>query len=110
MDESFWLVIQYPLKSAKGTQRDCWLRDKVMEYLEVSLAGAGLGYVDGYDMGKCISNPKQYALNIFCVVRRGAKYRLDQKGFAGEPARLYPRKNRYHAVWARTGIHSEIRL
>lgn len=68
MGESFWLVIQYPLKSAKGTQRDCWLRDKVMEYLEVSLAGAGLGYVDGYDMGKCISNPKQYALNIFCVV------------------------------------------
>lgn len=68
MSEQFWLVVQYPLKSAKGSQRDHWLREKVMEYLEISLVDAGLGYVDGFDMGKCISDPKKYALNIFCVV------------------------------------------
>lgn len=68
MSEKFWLVVQYPLKSAKGSQRDHWLRDKVMEYLEISLADTNLGYVDGSDMGKCISDPKKYALNIFCVV------------------------------------------
>ncbi|GIP34254.1 hypothetical protein [Paenibacillus sp. J2TS4] len=68
MSEKFWLVVQYPLKSAKGSQRDYWLRDKVMEYLEISLADANLGYVDGFDMGKCISDPKKYALNIFCVI------------------------------------------
>lgn len=68
MSEKFWLVVQYPLKSAKGSQRDHWLRDKVTEYLEISLADANLGYVDGFDMGKCISDPKKNALNIFCVV------------------------------------------
>lgn len=68
MSEKFWLVVQYPLKSAKGSQRDHWLRDKVMEYLEKSLADANLGYVDGSDMGKCMSDSKKYALNIFCVV------------------------------------------
>ncbi|MWV46148.1 hypothetical protein GRF59_21230 [Paenibacillus sp. HJL G12] len=68
MNEQFWLVVQYPLKSVKGSQRDHWLRAKVMECLEISLADAGLGYVDGFDMGKCMSDPKKYVLNIFCVV------------------------------------------
>lgn len=68
MSEKFWLVVQYPLKSAKGNQRDQWLREKVTEYLEISLANADLGYVDGSDMGKCVSDSKKYALNIFCVV------------------------------------------
>lgn len=68
MIEKFWLVVQYPLKSAKGSQRDNWLRDKVMEYLEISLADANLGHVEGFDMGKCISDPKKYALHIFCVI------------------------------------------
>lgn len=69
MSEQFWLVVQYPLKSEKGSQRDHWLREKVMEYLEKSLADADLGYVDGFDMGKSITDPKKYALNIFCVVK-----------------------------------------
>lgn len=68
MGESFWLVVQYPMKSEKGNQRDHWLKDKVMETLEVSLRDKNLGYVDGFDMGKCQSNPQTYALNIFCVV------------------------------------------
>ncbi|RED57923.1 hypothetical protein [Cohnella phaseoli] len=68
MSEKFWLVVQYTLNSAKGSQRDNWLRDKVMEYLELTLADADLGSVDGFDMGKCISDPKKFALNIFCVV------------------------------------------
>ncbi|WP_141505318.1 hypothetical protein [Paenibacillus luteus] len=68
MSGKFWLVVQYPLKSEKGSQRDHWLRDKVTEYLEISLADASLGNVDGFDMGKCVSDPKKYALNIFCVI------------------------------------------
>ncbi|MGG3280259.1 hypothetical protein [Paenibacillus solani] len=68
MSEQFWLVVQYPLKSEKGSQRDHWLKEKVMEYLEISLADADLGYVDGFDMGRSTSDQKKYALNIFCVV------------------------------------------
>lgn len=69
MSAKFWLVVQYPLKSAKGSGRDHWLRDKVTEYLEVSLADADLGTVDGFDMGTCIADPKSYVLNIFCIVK-----------------------------------------
>ncbi|TVX99105.1 hypothetical protein [Cohnella terricola] len=68
MNGKFRLVVQYPLKSAKGSQRDNWLRDKVMEYLDLSLTEANLGCVDGFDMGKYISDPKKYALNIFCII------------------------------------------
>lgn len=68
MNDKLWLVVQYPMKSAKGSQRDHWLKDKVMEYLETSLSGANLGHVDGFDMGKSIADEKKYVLNIFCVI------------------------------------------
>ena len=68
MNEKFWLVVQYPLKSVKGNQRDEWLKNKVMEYLNIFLSDAELGYVDGFDMGKCVSDPYKYVLNIFCVI------------------------------------------
>jgi len=68
MNEKYWLVVQYPMKSAKGSQRDQWLKDKVIEYLEISLSDASLGYVDGFDMGKSITDSKKYVLNIFCVI------------------------------------------
>jgi len=73
MNEKHWLVVQYPIKSAKGNQRDEWLKNKVIEYLELFLTNTELGYVDGFDMGKCLSDPKQYALNIFCVVTDEAR-------------------------------------
>jgi hypothetical protein len=76
MSEPYWLVIQYPLKSEKGSQRDGWLRDKAMEYLELALADAGLGHVDGFDMGKSRSEPSKYVLNLFCVVTE------EQRGIA----------------------------
>lgn len=68
MGEKCWLAVQYPMKSAKGSKRDHWLREKVTEYLESSLANIDLGYVDGFDMGKCVSDPNQFALTIFGVV------------------------------------------
>lgn len=68
MNEKYWLVVQYPMKSVKGSGRDQWLKDKVMEYLEISLADASLGYVDGFDMGKSMTDSKKYVLNIFCVI------------------------------------------
>lgn len=61
-------MVQYPLKSAKGSKRDEWLRDKVTEYLNLFLADAELGYVDGFDMGKSVADPAAYVLNLFCVV------------------------------------------
>ena len=73
MSEKLWLVVQFPMKSAKGNQRDEWLKNKVIEYLDLFLANAELGYVDGFDMGKCVSGPNQYALNIFCVVTDEAR-------------------------------------
>jgi len=36
-----------------------WLREKVMEYLELSLADADLGHVDGFDMGTCPMEKKK---------------------------------------------------
>lgn len=68
MSEKYWLVVQYPLKSAKGSQRDEWLRSKVTEYLNLFLEEAELGYVDGYDMGRSVADPGKYLLNLFCVV------------------------------------------
>ncbi|WP_342422974.1 hypothetical protein [Paenibacillus sp. FSL E2-0178] len=76
MNEKCWVVVQYPLKSIKGSQRDEWLRDKVTEYLNKYLADAELGYVDGYDLGKTVSDPHQFVLNIFCVVTN------EQRGMA----------------------------
>lgn len=35
MSEKHWLAVQYPLKSAKGDKRDQWLKEKVMEYLDL---------------------------------------------------------------------------
>ncbi|UOK63886.1 hypothetical protein MT997_04195 [Paenibacillus sp. OVF10] len=43
MSEKYWLVVQYPLKSAQGSKRDHWLKEKVMEYLETVLTQADLG-------------------------------------------------------------------
>ena len=68
MDEKLWLVVQYPLKSIRGNKRDYWLKDKVMDYLEIFLHDAELGYVDGFDMGRSKTNPNRFVLNIFCVV------------------------------------------
>ncbi|MEK3700334.1 hypothetical protein NYE33_25445 [Paenibacillus sp. FSL R10-2199] len=76
MNEKCWVVVQYPLNSIKGSQRDEWLRDKVTEYLNKYLADAELGYVDGYELGKTVSDPHQFALNIFCVVTN------EQRGMA----------------------------
>ncbi|WP_020620438.1 hypothetical protein [Paenibacillus daejeonensis] len=73
MSEKFWLVVQYPLKSEKGGKRDHWLKEKVMEYLEISLTDTGLGHVDGFDIGKSLADPKQYRLNIFCVITNEEK-------------------------------------
>ncbi|WP_405171247.1 hypothetical protein MHI12_00980 [Paenibacillus sp. FSL H8-0280] len=68
MSEKYWLVVQYPLKSAQGSKRDHWLKEKVMEYLETVLTQADLGEVDGCDLGSRVADPKEYVMNIFCVV------------------------------------------
>ncbi|CAI6084928.1 hypothetical protein PAECIP112173_04449 [Paenibacillus sp. JJ-100] len=68
MAEKHWLVVQYPLKSAKGSKRDQWLKEKVMEYLEVALNEHELGEVDGCDQGSSMADPNKYVMNIFCVV------------------------------------------
>lgn len=68
MSEKYWLVVQYPLKSAQGSKRDHWLQEKVMEYLETVLTQSELGEVDGCDLGSRVADPKEYVMNIFCVV------------------------------------------
>ncbi|WP_145335960.1 hypothetical protein [Paenibacillus xylanexedens] len=68
MTEKHWLVVQYPLKSANGSKRDQWLKEKVMEYLETALTQHELGGVDGCDIGSSVADPKKYVMNIFCVV------------------------------------------
>lgn len=72
-EEKFWILIQYPMKSLKGTKRDVWLKDRVTKILNSDLGWKGLGHVDGYDMGKTSNPQKQFALNIFCVVVDEAK-------------------------------------
>ncbi|MEN7548602.1 hypothetical protein AAG747_11815 [Rapidithrix thailandica] len=63
-----FLVVQFPMKSLKGNNRDHWLKEKVTEYLNSELGWRGIGHVDGFDMGEQINFPKKYALNIFCDV------------------------------------------
>ncbi|GBF76369.1 hypothetical protein PA598K_04835 [Paenibacillus sp. 598K] len=72
MSDKSWLVIQYPLKSLKGSKRDHWLREKVSEYVEMVLSEDELGYVDGSDIGRSVADPNTYVLNIFCVVTQEA--------------------------------------
>ncbi|PWB24671.1 hypothetical protein [Flavobacterium sp. HTF] len=67
-DNLYWLVVQYKMKSLKGNTRDYWLRDKATDYLNDELGWKGLGHVDGFDMGKTITDSKKFVLNIFCVV------------------------------------------
>ncbi|PYE44542.1 hypothetical protein HUB98_18055 [Paenibacillus barcinonensis] len=68
MRDKHWLVVQYPLKSAKGSKRDQWLKEKVMEYLEAALTQHDLGEVDGCDLGSSVADPNKFVMNIFCVV------------------------------------------
>ncbi|WP_366291810.1 hypothetical protein [Paenibacillus sp. AN1007] len=68
MSEKHWLAVQYPLKSAKGSKRDQWLKEKVMEYLDAALTEHELGEVDGCDQGSSTVDPAKYVMNIFCVV------------------------------------------
>ena len=72
-EEICFLAVQFPMKSLKGNKRDYWLRDKVTEYLNEELGWAGLGHIDGFDMGELISFPQKYALTIFCIVVDEAK-------------------------------------
>ncbi|WP_145408881.1 hypothetical protein [Paenibacillus xylanexedens] len=66
--EGVMLLIQYPMKSLSGSKRDLWLRDKATEALTSELGWRGLGFVDGFDMGKTTNPVEQYALNIYCHV------------------------------------------
>ncbi|WP_310136445.1 hypothetical protein [Paenibacillus amylolyticus] len=56
------------MKSISGSKRDLLLKDKVMEVLTSELGWRGLGFVDGFDMGKTSNTVIQYALNIYCHV------------------------------------------
>ncbi len=66
--EKYEIVVQYKMKSLQGNKRDHWLRDKVSDYLNHELGWNGLGYVDGYDMRKMISDDQKFVLNIYCIV------------------------------------------
>lgn len=59
--ETFWLVVQFPMKSKMGAKRDRWLKETVSEHLNDELGWKGLGHVDGHDIGN-------FKLNVFCVV------------------------------------------
>lgn len=49
--EMFSLVVQYPMKSAMGNERDRWLLEKASRCLDEGLGWRGLGHVDGNDFG-----------------------------------------------------------
>ncbi|WP_338539999.1 hypothetical protein [Paenibacillus tundrae] len=66
--EAVILLIQYPMKSISGSKRDLWLKEKATEALTSELGWRGLGFVDGFDMGKSTNPVEQYALNIYCHV------------------------------------------
>ena len=66
--DTYWILVQYPLKSLQGSKRDLWLKDRATDVLNVELGWKGLGHVDGFDMGRTSNPDKQFALNIFCIV------------------------------------------
>ncbi|MGG5172803.1 hypothetical protein ACQR35_11625 [Pseudarthrobacter sp. J1738] len=61
LEEQFWAVAQYSLKSPTGTDRDKYLQDKAERTIIEYFAWRGIGIVDRTEM----SNGK---LNIFCIV------------------------------------------
>ncbi len=67
-EDTYFLAVQFPMKSLLGSKRDKWLRDKVIEYLDEELGWNGLGHIDGFDMGRLIVGEKKFGLTIFCVV------------------------------------------
>ncbi|WP_372697824.1 hypothetical protein [Arthrobacter sp. JSM 101049] len=74
-----WVIAQYALKSAAGTQRDEYLRDKAVEALRGHLAWRGLGTVESSDFAprklniRILSPEPSKAVSAITVCIRQAK-------------------------------------
>lgn len=51
-EEQYWVIVQYALKSAEGTERDRYLERKATEALTSHLAWRGLGTVESSDFAR----------------------------------------------------------
>jgi len=63
-----WIVVQYFIKSIEIKEEIGKLKDRVINCLNNEIGWLGLGYVDGYDIGKQMCMDAEFVLNIFCVV------------------------------------------
>lgn len=68
VEQQFQLVLQWPMKTRTGSNYNRGIRDRATEILNELLGWKGLGYVDGFDMGKSANPKEEFVLNIFCNV------------------------------------------
>jgi len=67
-EKKYWLVIQWPIETKSGKPHDLKMRDTAIGLLNEGLGWAGIGEVDGWDIGQS-SNPNgEFVLNIACIV------------------------------------------
>ncbi|WP_313814251.1 hypothetical protein [Glutamicibacter sp.] len=78
-EDQSWVIVQYALKSANGTERDHYLEKKATEALTGHLAWRGLGTVESSDFGnrklniRILSPAPKLAVNAIKVCIREAK-------------------------------------
>jgi len=78
-EDQSWVIVQYVLKSAEGTERDRYLEKKATEALTGHLAWRGLGTVQSSDFGnrklniRILSPAPKLAVNAIKVCIREAK-------------------------------------
>jgi hypothetical protein len=67
-EKKYWLIIQWPIKEKIGKTRDLKIKDAAIGLLNEGLGWAGIGEVDGWDIGRSSSPDGESVLNIACIV------------------------------------------
>ncbi|MFJ2620880.1 hypothetical protein [Glutamicibacter sp. NPDC087344] len=90
-EEQSWVIVQYTLKSAAGTERDRYLQKKASEALTGHLAWRGLGTVESSDFGnrklniRILSPAPKLAVHAIKVCIREAKLDFTKMVIATAP-------------------------
>ena len=74
-EEEGWIVAQFPMQPVNlnanppaPAPEDLALREEGEHLLGEALGWTGLGYVDGWEMGKQSDDPSRFVLNFYCAV------------------------------------------
>ncbi|WP_431709588.1 hypothetical protein [Glutamicibacter uratoxydans] len=90
-EEQSWVIVQYALKSAEGTERDRYLEHKASDALTAHLAWRGLGTVESTDFARFKLNLRiltpapKLAVNAIKICIREAKLDFTKMTIATAP-------------------------